>query len=115
MKKDIKEGTLDKQQALEIIECLWLKFNEIVYMRNSHGAKYFAGFPIGFNIAIGGQDENGNDTYNDLSFLFLEAQKHLGLPQPKPFRKTSRRNVERIIKRSSQSRSQRKRNATVFQ
>ena len=80
--KDIKEGTLDKQQALEIIECLWLKFNEIVYMRNSHGAKYFAGFPIGFNIAIGGQDENGNDTYNDLSFLFLEAQKHLGLPQP---------------------------------
>ena len=36
--KDIKEGTLDKQQALEIIECLWLKFNEIVYMRNSHGA-----------------------------------------------------------------------------
>ena len=51
-------------------------------MRNSHGAKYFAGFPIGFNIAIGGQDENGNDTYNDLSFLFLEAQKHLGLPQP---------------------------------
>lgn len=80
--KDIKEGTLDKQQALEIIECLWLKFNEIVYMRNSHGAKYFAGFPIGFNIAIGGQDENGNDTYNDLSFMFLEAQKHLGLPQP---------------------------------
>ena len=80
--KDIKEGNLDKQQALEIIECLWLKFNEIVYMRNSHGAKYFAGFPIGFNIAIGGQDENGNDTYNDLSFLFLEAQKHLGLPQP---------------------------------
>lgn len=80
--KDIKEGTLTKQEALEIIECLWLKFNEIVYMRNSHGAKYFAGFPIGFNIAVGGQDEDGNDYVNDLSFLFLEAQKHLGLPQP---------------------------------
>ena len=80
--KDIKDGILDKQQALEIIECLWLKFNEIVYMRNSHGAKYFAGFPIGFNIAIGGQDENGNDTYNDLSLLCLKAQEHLGLPQP---------------------------------
>lgn len=80
--KDIKEGRLNKQQALEIIECLWLKFNEIVYMRNSGGAKYFAGFPIGFNIAVGGQDENGNDYVNDLSFLFLEAQKHIGLPQP---------------------------------
>lgn len=45
------------KKALEIIECLWLKFNEIVYLRNSHSAKFFAGFPIGFNIAIGGQDE----------------------------------------------------------
>lgn len=80
--KDRKEGRLTKQQALEIIECMWLKFNEIVYMRNSHGAKYFAGFPIGFNIAIGGQDAQGKDYVNDLSFLFLEAQKHLGLPQP---------------------------------
>lgn len=80
--KDIKEGRLNRQAALEIIECMWLKFNEIVYMRNSHGAKYFAGFPIGFNIAVGGQDEEGNDYSNDLSFLFLEAQRHLGLPQP---------------------------------
>lgn len=81
-KKDIKEKRMTKQDALEIIECMWLKFNEIVYMRNSHGAKYFAGFPIGFNIAVGGQDEHGNDYSNELSFLFLEAQKHLGLPQP---------------------------------
>lgn len=80
--KDITKGVLNQQEALEIIESLWLKFNEIVYMRNSHGAKYFAGFPIGFNIALGGQDENGDDYANDLSFLFLKAQEHLGLPQP---------------------------------
>lgn len=80
--KDLEAENLTKQSALEIIECLWLKFNEIVYMRNSHGAKYFAGFPIGFNVAVGGQDENGKDYANDLSFLFLQAQKHLGLPQP---------------------------------
>lgn len=80
--KDIADGTLNKQDALEIIENLWLKFNEIVYMRNRGGAKYFAGFPIGFNIAIGGQDEEGKDYCNELSFLFLKAQQHIGLPQP---------------------------------
>mgnify|MGYP000882035593 FL=1 len=80
--KDIREGHLTKQEALEIIECLWLKFNQIVYLRNAHSAKFFAGFPIGFNIAIGGQDEAGNDLCNDLSYLFLKAQEHLGLPQP---------------------------------
>lgn len=80
--KDLEDGTLTKEGALEIIECLWLKFNEIVYMRNAHSAKYFAGFPIGFNIAVGGQDKDGNDVRNDLSFLFLKAQEHIGLPQP---------------------------------
>lgn len=80
--KDMAEGKMTKQYALEIIESLWLKFNQIVYMRNSGGAKYFAGFPIGFNIAIGGQDEEGNDFSNELSFLFLKAQQHIGLPQP---------------------------------
>lgn len=80
--RELRAGTLNQQQALEIIECLWLKFNQIVYLRNQHSAKYFAGFPIGFNIAIGGQDADGNDYANDLSFLFLKAQEHLGLPQP---------------------------------
>lgn len=80
--RDIEAGIIDQQDALELLECLWLKFNEIVYLRNQHSAKYFAGFPIGFNIAIGGLDQDGNDTYNDLSLLCLKAQYHLGLPQP---------------------------------
>lgn len=81
-RRDVEEGRLDRQSALEIIQCLWLKFNGIVYMRNAHSAKFFAGFPIGFNIALGGVDENGGDFCNDLSFLFLKAQEQLGLPQP---------------------------------
>lgn len=80
--KDIESGTITKQEALEILECLWLKFNQIVYLRNQNSAKYFAGFPIGFNIAIGGVDEKGQDIYNELSMLCLKAQYHLGLPQP---------------------------------
>ncbi|MDR0719016.1 MAG: formate C-acetyltransferase/glycerol dehydratase family glycyl radical enzyme [Treponema sp.] len=81
-KKDIDAGILNEQEALELIECLWIKFNEIVYMRNRNSARYFAGFPIGFNIVIGGQDPEGRDFVNDLSFLLLKAQGHLGLPQP---------------------------------
>lgn len=81
-KKDKQEGGLSISEALELIECLWLKFNQIVYMRNAHSAKYFAGFPIGFNIAIGGLDENGKSVENELSYLFLKAQEELGLPQP---------------------------------
>lgn len=80
--KDLAEKKMDDDQALEMIECLWLKFNEIVYLRNKNSAKYFAGFPIGFNVAVGGQDENGNDASNALSHLLIEAQEDIGLPQP---------------------------------
>ncbi len=80
--QDIESLLLTEEEALEIIECLWLKFNEIVYLRNKNSAKYFAGFPIGFNIALGGVDEKGNDFSNELSHLFLRAQEDLGLPQP---------------------------------
>lgn len=97
-KKDIKLGKLDDQKALEIVESLWLKFNEIVYMRNSHSAKFFAGFPIGFNIAIGGQDENGNDYSNEVSFLCLKAQEQLGLPQPNLSVRLNQKTDDKILK-----------------
>ncbi len=81
-KRDYESGDLTLDRALELIEALWLKFNQIVYMRNAQSAKYFAGFPIGFNVAFGGQTIDGQDASNILSHLFLKAQDHLGLPQP---------------------------------
>ena len=77
-----RERGMTLQDALEITECLWLKFNQLVYLRNSNSARYFAGFPIGFNVAVGGQLADGSDASNDLSYLFLQAQSHLLLPQP---------------------------------
>jgi len=79
---DLDAGRLDLEGTLELVEALWLKFNQIVYLRNSHSAAFFAGFPIGFNVAFGGRDELGNDCANELSYLFLKAQEHIGLPQP---------------------------------
>jgi len=77
-----RKAGMTLEDALEITECLWLKFNQLVYLRNSNSARYFAGFPIGFNVAIGGQHEDGSDASNELSYLFLQAQSHLLLPQP---------------------------------
>ena len=96
--RDIQAGTLDDAGALEIIECLWLKFNQIVYLRNSNSAKYFAGFPIGFNVAIGGLDHQGEDASNELSFLFLRAQAHIGLPQPNLSARLSQKSSEEFVR-----------------
>jgi formate C-acetyltransferase len=81
-RSDLDAGRLELQGALDLVGALWLKFNQVVYLRNSHSARYFAGFPIGFNVALGGQDVDGHDASNELSFLFLRAQELIGLPQP---------------------------------
>jgi pyruvate formate-lyase/glycerol dehydratase family glycyl radical enzyme len=81
-KADIRAGRHDNEKAVELIEALFIKFNQIVYMRNAQSAKYFAGFPIGFNVTIGGQTKDGNDAANELSYLILLAEDHVRLPQP---------------------------------
>ena len=82
LERDFDSGELSLEKAQLLLEHLWLSFNKIVYLRNSDGARYFAGFPIGFNVAVGGQTEDGKDASNLLSWMCLKAQEHIGLPQP---------------------------------
>lgn len=82
LEADLASGRLSQAAAQELLECLWLKFNEIVLLRSSGSARYFAGFPIGFNIALGGQRADGSDATSLLSFMCLRAQADLGMTQP---------------------------------
>ncbi|MGB3346012.1 MAG: glycyl radical protein [Candidatus Humimicrobiia bacterium] len=80
--KDINSGNISKIHAQEILENLWINFNKIVFLRSSESAQYYAGFPMGFNIAIGGQNIDGKDATNELSYMCLKAQEDIGFPQP---------------------------------
>ena len=66
----------------ELIQCFYLKCNTIVAIRSTESAEFFAGFPIGFNLVVGGVDDNGNDASNELSYLLLDVQRDTRLPQP---------------------------------
>lgn len=78
----VSSGRLDAQQALEILECLWLKFNQVFYVQMQGSAKGFNGVPVDFHVVVGGQDAHGEDFVNELSYLCLKAQEQLRLPQP---------------------------------
>ncbi len=95
---DVAEGKIDDSQALEIIDSLFIKFNQIVYLRNSHSARYFAGFPTGFNIALGGQTKSGDDATNKLSYLFLKAHDHIRLPQPNLTARLHKKSPEEFLR-----------------
>lgn len=81
-KKELAKGTLTREKAQELIDCIWVKLNDLNKCRDAASAKGFAGYSLFQNLIVGGQDEDGRDVTNDLSFLCIEASFHVFLPQP---------------------------------
>ncbi len=78
-KKDIESGKLTREQALELISMLLIKVNDAVVLMSSVFAEQLAGFPTITNVTLGGVTDDGKDAVNELSYLFLEAEKQVGL------------------------------------
>lgn len=72
----------DPQFLQELLESLWVKCNDIVLLRSTNSARYFAGFPTGYTALLGGLTETGRSAVNILSFLSLDAYQNVRLPQP---------------------------------
>lgn len=81
-KSSIEKGEITKHEAQELIECLWIKFTEVMRAYDYEGAKYYAGFSISENMVIGGVDSHGNDVTNELSYMCLKAEADTKLSQP---------------------------------
>ncbi|WML55287.1 glycyl radical protein [Neobacillus sp. PS3-12] len=81
-KKDLADGTLSVEEAQELLDCLWVKFNDVNKVRDEGSTKAFGGYPMFQNLIVGGQTPDGRDATNELSFACLEATAHTKLPQP---------------------------------
>ena len=81
-KKDMDEGKITREFAQELLDCIWIKLNDLNKCRDAASADGFAGYSLFQNLIAGGQDEEGLDVTNDLSFMCLEASMHVMLPQP---------------------------------
>lgn len=67
LKRDLESGATDLEQAQEVVDCLWLKFEE----KTAYGA------------TVGGQARDGSDFTNELSLLCVEATRKLRLLSPR--------------------------------
>ncbi|WP_318708814.1 glycyl radical protein [Candidatus Acetatifactor stercoripullorum] len=81
-KRDLDSGKITRQQAQELIDCIWVKLNDLNKCRDAASAEGFAGYSLFQNLIVGGQDKDGVDVTNDLSFMCITASKHVFLPQP---------------------------------
>ena len=81
--KGIDEGTLTRDEAKELLSCLWIKFNNQPAPPKVGVTALESGTYNDFtNINIGGVDREGRSATNELSYMILEIQEELHELQP---------------------------------
>ena len=81
-KRDLDAGRTTHAKAQELLDCIWVKLNDLNKVRDAASAEGFAGYGLFQNLIVGGQNEQGVDVTNDLSYMCMEATMHVRLPQP---------------------------------
>lgn len=99
--KDIKDGILTEEQALELLECLWVKFNNQpappkvgITLKESGTYTDFA------NLNTGGITPDGKNGVNEVSYLILDCMDEMKLLQPSSNVQISRKTPRRFLKRA---------------
>jgi formate C-acetyltransferase len=80
--RDLEEGRLTREEALEILECLRVKMSTLRLFNGVGYNEIISGEAQYHNITLGGQTADGEDATNELSYLFLEAALRTRTPHP---------------------------------
>jgi len=80
--RDCEDGRLSNEDAKELLECLWVKFNELTVAKEGGTAKASITYADFQNLNLGGQTLEGLDATNELSYLCLDVAAELRLIQP---------------------------------
>ena len=99
--KDVEDGILDDEKALELLECLWVKFNNQpappkvgITLKESSTYTDFA------NLNTGGITPNGENGVNNVSYLILDCMDEMKLLQPSSNVQISRKTPQKFLKRA---------------
>jgi pyruvate formate-lyase/glycerol dehydratase family glycyl radical enzyme len=80
-KSVIDEKSMTSDEALELLECFWIKTNGSV-LRSYALVKVLTGMGLGNVLTMGGQTREGEDACNDVTMLCLEADEQVGVLLP---------------------------------
>ena len=99
--KDVEDGTITRDQALELMECLWVKFyNQPAPPKVGITLKESSTYVDFANINTGGIKPNGEDGVNEVSYIILDCMDEMRLVQPNSNVQISRKNPQKFLKRA---------------
>ncbi|MBN7774440.1 choline trimethylamine-lyase [Clostridium aminobutyricum] len=81
-KNDKDTGRMSDFEAFELSGCMLIKMSEMMWITSEGGSKYFAGYQPFVNMCVGGVTRDGFDATNDLTYLLMDAVRHVKIYQP---------------------------------
>ena len=81
-RRDVADGRLDRQAALELLGCYAVKLCEIVPVFSARATRFHGGLFNGQVVVVGGTTRDGADATNELTYLFLDLMDQLRTRQP---------------------------------
>ena len=98
---DVEAGILDDEHALELLECLWVKFyNQPAPVKVGITLKESATYTDFANINTGGVTPDGKDGVNNVSYLILDCMDDMKLVQPNSNVTISKKTPQKFLKRA---------------
>lgn len=79
---DKKAGRLNDLMAFDLAGSFLIKCSEMMWISSEGGSKFFAGYQPFVNMCVGGVKREGGDATNDLTYLLMDAVRHVGVYQP---------------------------------
>jgi len=100
-RRGMDDGSLTRDQAEELLQCFWIKFNNQPAPPKVGVTAAESGTYTDFaQINIGGLREDGSDGVNDVTYLLLDVVEDMRLLQPSASLQVSKKNPDRFIKRA---------------
>ncbi|MFH1351408.1 MAG: pyruvate formate lyase family protein [Pseudomonadota bacterium] len=79
---DLNEGRVTEEEALEVLQLLWVKFLELGLVYSPLVTSIYGGVASLQAVTIGGTDGDGRDVTNKLTYLVLETAKTMRTIEP---------------------------------
>ena len=100
--KELREGSITHDQAKELLEAFWVKFNNHPSPPKvgvtAQESNTYTDFTL---INLGGLDERGQDATNEMTWLLLDVIEEMRILQPSSMVQVSKKSPDRLIKRTA--------------
>ncbi len=96
---DIDAGVMSEYEAFDIAGCMLIKMSEMMWLTSEGGSKFFAGYQPFVNMCVGGVTREGRDATNELTYLLMDAVRHVRIYQPSLATRVNNKSPERYLRK----------------